>query len=125
MTIVPQRWSPDCAARFLKNGYRSGYRAGYRRCRAGPRSRPFGPRPPHGGWRPGVQGRKTLARIARWYYDRPARGSIDSRMAAKLRILVVAEDAALRATLARWLTTAGYAVELAEGPKRAREVVAA
>ena len=41
----------------------------------------------------------------------------------KPRILVVADDAALRATLARWLMTAGYAVELAESPKRARQVV--
>ncbi len=41
----------------------------------------------------------------------------------KQRILVVAEDAPLRATLARWLMAAGYAVELAESPKRAREVV--
>ena len=40
----------------------------------------------------------------------------------KPRILVVADDAALRATLARWLMTAGYAVELAESPKRARQV---
>src|ERR1700736_807415 len=37
-------------------------------------------------------------------------------------ILVVAEDAPVRATLARWLMAAGYAVELAESPKRAREV---
>jgi DNA-binding response OmpR family regulator len=42
----------------------------------------------------------------------------------KQRILVVADDAALRATLARWLMAAGYAVELAESLKRAREVVA-
>jgi DNA-binding response OmpR family regulator len=41
----------------------------------------------------------------------------------KPRILVVADDAALRATLARWLMSAGYAVELAESPKRAREVI--
>jgi DNA-binding response OmpR family regulator len=41
----------------------------------------------------------------------------------KPRILVIADDAALRATLARWLMTAGYAVELAESPKRARQVV--
>jgi two-component system OmpR family response regulator len=41
----------------------------------------------------------------------------------KHRILVVAEDAPVRATLARWLMAAGYAVELAESPKRAREVV--
>jgi len=39
------------------------------------------------------------------------------------RILVVADDAALRGTLARWLMAADYRVELAEGPKRAREVV--
>jgi two-component system OmpR family response regulator len=39
-------------------------------------------------------------------------------------ILVVADDAELRATLARWLMAAGYAVELAESLKRAREVVA-
>jgi len=37
-------------------------------------------------------------------------------------ILVVADDAALRATLARWLLQAGYAVELAESPRRAHEV---
>jgi DNA-binding response OmpR family regulator len=42
----------------------------------------------------------------------------------KPRILVVADDATLRATLARWLMAAGYAVELAESPKRARDVVA-
>ena len=42
----------------------------------------------------------------------------------KPRILVVADDAALRATVARWLLAADYAVELAESPKRAREVVA-
>lgn len=39
-------------------------------------------------------------------------------------ILVVADDAALRATLARWLMQAGYAVELAESPRRAHEVAA-
>ena len=37
-------------------------------------------------------------------------------------ILVVADDAALGASLARWPIAAGYAVELAEGAKRAREV---
>ena len=37
-------------------------------------------------------------------------------------ILIVADDASLRATLARWLLQAGYAVELAESPKRAHEV---
>ena len=37
-------------------------------------------------------------------------------------ILVVADDAALRATLARWLMQAGYAVELAESARRAHEV---
>jgi DNA-binding response OmpR family regulator len=42
----------------------------------------------------------------------------------KPRILVVADDAPLRATLARWLLAADYAVELAESPKRAREVIA-
>jgi DNA-binding response OmpR family regulator len=42
----------------------------------------------------------------------------------KPRILVVAGDAPLRATLARWLLAAGYAVELAESPRRARQVVA-
>ena len=41
----------------------------------------------------------------------------------KYRILVVAEDAPVRATLTRWLMAAGYAVELAESPKRAREVI--
>src|SRR3974390_1172487 len=40
------------------------------------------------------------------------------------RILVAAEDAPLRASLARWLMAAGYGVELAESPKRVREVLA-
>jgi hypothetical protein len=40
------------------------------------------------------------------------------------RILVVAEDFTLRSTLARWLMAAGYSVELAEGERRAREVLA-
>ncbi|WP_050419432.1 response regulator transcription factor [Bradyrhizobium tropiciagri] len=40
----------------------------------------------------------------------------------KSGILVVADDASLRATLARWLSRAGYAVELAESPRRANEV---
>ncbi len=38
-------------------------------------------------------------------------------------ILVIADDASLRATLAKWLLQAGYAVELAESPRRAREVI--
>jgi DNA-binding response OmpR family regulator len=42
----------------------------------------------------------------------------------KQHILIVADDAALRANLARWLIAAGYAVDLAESPKHAREVVA-
>lgn len=42
---------------------------------------------------------------------------------AKPRILIVTDDAALRATLARWLLAAGYAVELAESSRRAREVM--
>src|SRR5258708_5798536 len=41
----------------------------------------------------------------------------------KPRILVVADSAPLRATLSRWLLGAGYAVELAESPRHAREVV--
>src|SRR5215469_12061186 len=40
------------------------------------------------------------------------------------RILVVAQDVALRSTLARWLMSAGYSVELAEGERRAREILA-
>ncbi len=40
-----------------------------------------------------------------------------------VRILVVASDAQLRATLARWLMSAGYGVELAEGLRRARDVL--
>ena len=40
------------------------------------------------------------------------------------RILVVAQDVTLRSTLARWLMSAGYRVELAEGERRAREVLA-
>jgi len=43
---------------------------------------------------------------------------------AKPRILIVADDASLRATLARWLLGAGYAMELAESARRAREVLA-
>jgi DNA-binding response OmpR family regulator len=42
----------------------------------------------------------------------------------KPRILILAADAGMRATLARWLMAAGYGVELAEGAKRAREVAA-
>jgi DNA-binding response OmpR family regulator len=42
----------------------------------------------------------------------------------KPTILVVADDASLRGTLARWLLQAGYAVELAESPRRAHEVAA-
>jgi DNA-binding response OmpR family regulator len=42
----------------------------------------------------------------------------------KQRILVVADDTGLRATLARWLIAAGYSVELAESAKHAREVLA-
>ncbi len=42
----------------------------------------------------------------------------------KKRVLVVGDDAALRATLARWLIAAGYSVELAESAKHARRVVA-
>src|SRR5215469_3125781 len=41
----------------------------------------------------------------------------------KPRILVVADDAAFRATLARWLLGAGYAVELSESVHRAREII--
>jgi two-component system OmpR family response regulator len=43
---------------------------------------------------------------------------------AKQRILVVADDAGFRATLARWLIAAGYPVELAESAKHARWVLA-
>jgi DNA-binding response OmpR family regulator len=39
-------------------------------------------------------------------------------------ILVVAQDVKLRSTLARWLMSAGYFVELAENDRRAREVLA-
>jgi DNA-binding response OmpR family regulator len=42
----------------------------------------------------------------------------------RARILVVAADTGLRASLARWLLGAGYGIELAESPKRAREVLA-
>src|SRR5262249_2196976 len=48
----------------------------------------------------------------------------DATPTMKARILIVAEDATLRATLARWLLAAGYAVELAESARRAREVIA-
>jgi DNA-binding response OmpR family regulator len=43
---------------------------------------------------------------------------------AKPRILIVTGDTSLRATLARWLLGAGYAVELAESPRRGYEVIA-
>lgn len=43
---------------------------------------------------------------------------------AKPRVLIVTDDASMRATLARWLLGAGYAVELAESARRAREVIA-
>src|SRR5215831_13696776 len=39
-------------------------------------------------------------------------------------VLVVARDATLRSTLARWLMPAGYSVELAENDRRAREILA-
>ncbi len=42
----------------------------------------------------------------------------------KPRILIVADHAPQRGQLARWLMSAGYLVELAEGAKRAREVMA-
>jgi DNA-binding response OmpR family regulator len=42
----------------------------------------------------------------------------------KSRIMVVSDDAALRATLARWLMADGYRVELAESLKHARQVAA-
>jgi DNA-binding response OmpR family regulator len=42
----------------------------------------------------------------------------------KRRILVAADDAGFRATLARWLIAAGYSVELAESAKHARKVLA-
>jgi two-component system OmpR family response regulator len=56
----------------------------------------------------------------------PGSGRTPSRptRAIRPRILIVADDAALRGTLARWLMAADYGVELAESPKRAREVVA-
>ena len=37
-------------------------------------------------------------------------------------VLVVAQDVMIRSTLARWLMSAGYSVELAENDRRAREV---
>jgi CheY-like chemotaxis protein len=40
------------------------------------------------------------------------------------RVLVVAQDVMLRSTLARWLMSAGYSVEVAENERRAREVLA-
>jgi DNA-binding response OmpR family regulator len=43
---------------------------------------------------------------------------------AKSRILIFSDDASHRATLARWLLGAGYAVELAESPRRAGDVIA-
>lgn len=42
----------------------------------------------------------------------------------KQRILVVGDDAGLRATFARWLIAAGYSVELAESARHARKVLA-
>jgi hypothetical protein len=46
--------------------------------------------------------------------DPTSRGTRTQRTEMKPRILIVADDAAFRATLARWLLSAGYAVELAE-----------
>jgi len=40
------------------------------------------------------------------------------------RILVVAQDVVLRSTLARWLMSAGYSVELAESERTGRQVLA-
>jgi DNA-binding response OmpR family regulator/TolB-like protein len=40
------------------------------------------------------------------------------------RLVVVASDVSLRAAIARWLAHAGFAIELAEGAKKAREVLA-
>jgi DNA-binding response OmpR family regulator/TolB-like protein len=40
------------------------------------------------------------------------------------RLLVVARDAGLRMVLAHWLAPAGYGIELAEGARKAREVLA-
>ena len=40
------------------------------------------------------------------------------------RVLVLAQDVALRSTLARWLVAAGYLVELAENDRRARQLLA-
>ena len=42
----------------------------------------------------------------------------------KQRILVVADDTSLRATLARWLIAKGYSIEIAGSAKYAREVLA-
>jgi DNA-binding response OmpR family regulator len=42
----------------------------------------------------------------------------------KPRILVVAGDTQLRATVARWLMTAGYGVEVAESLRHAQEAAA-
>src|SRR5262245_17812898 len=39
-------------------------------------------------------------------------------------VLVLARDATLRSTLARWLMPAGYSVELAENDRRARQILA-
>jgi len=41
-----------------------------------------------------------------------------------MRVLIVAEQIALRARVARALQSAGYAVELAENQKRALELAA-
>ena len=54
----------------------------------------------------------------------PALGRRRGMAPMKSRILLVARDADLRGTLARWLLAAGYAVEIAEGARRASEAAA-
>src|SRR5215471_18445599 len=54
----------------------------------------------------------------------PYRGRKGRAWPMRHRILIVAQDVTLRSTLARWLMSAGYSVELAEGERRAREVLA-
>ncbi|MCC8982142.1 winged helix-turn-helix domain-containing protein [Bradyrhizobium acaciae] len=62
-----------------------------------------------------------MAREGIWPPKNDHVGEFCARM-VKPGILVVADDASLRATLARWLLRTGYVVELAESPRRANEV---
>lgn len=69
-------------------------------------------------------GMRWLFRALIVYGSVAAQPQRHSSRSLEQRILIVADDATLRATLARWLMAAGYTIELAESGKRAREVAA-